>query len=194
MTTKLYKKLSEYAKENSVCYRTAYNRFLAGKIKGAFMDETNHVKIPVFPEIISKNPNVILYARVSNNDRKKELDYQLDRIRTFSSANGYIVVDEIKEIASGMNDNRKKLNALLLRNDWDSIVIENKDRLTRFGFNYIELLLKTKGKNIIVINSVIEDKADLLTDLISIFYSFSARMYGLRKKKNKKEIIQFIES
>jgi len=193
MMKQIYKKLSEYAKENSVTYKTAWNRFKANKINGAFIDETNHVKIPLFPEI-NNQTNVILYARVSNNDRKKELDYQLNRIREFAIKNGYIIVDEIKEIASGMNDNRPKLNKLLIRNDWNIIVVENKDRLTRFGFNYIELFLNLKGKKIIVINQVNEDKQDLLNDMISIFYSFSARMYGLRKKKNKEDIIKFIES
>jgi len=83
---------------------------------------------------------------------------------------------------------------LLIRNDWDIIIIENKDRLTRFGFNYISLFLSLKGKKIVIINHVDVDKQDLLNDMISIFYSFSARMYGLRKKKNKEEIIKFIES
>jgi len=189
----IYKKLSEYARENSVTYKTAWNRFVAGKIKGAFLDETNHVKIPLFPEI-NNQTNVILYARVSNNDKKLELDNQLNRIRDFATKNAYIIIDEIKEIASGMNDNRPKLNKILVRDDWNMIIVENKDRLTRFGFNYIELLLKLKGKQILVINQVNEDKEDLLNDLISIFYSFSERIYGLRRKKNKEEIKQFIEN
>ena len=190
----IYKKLSEYAKENSVTYRTAWNRFNSGKIKGAFMDDTGHVLIPLFPDLKKEEKRVALYARVSNNDRKKELDYQLNRLREFSNSNGYVVVEEVKEIASGMNDSRPKLINLISKNsNWDSIIIENKDRLTRFGFNYIETLLGLMGKKIIVINQVNEDKQDLLNDMISIFYSFSARMYGLRKKKTKEEIIKFIE-
>jgi predicted site-specific integrase-resolvase len=190
----IYKKLSEYAKENSVTYRTAWNRFNKGKIKGAFMDDTGHVLIPLFPELKKEDNRVVIYARVSNNDRKKELDYQLNRLRDFSISNGYIIVDEVKEIASGMNDSRPKLINLLTKNsNWDLIIVENKDRLTRFGFNYIETLLGLIGKKIIIINKVNEDKQDLLNDLISIFYSFSARMYGLRKKKTKKDIINFIE-
>lgn len=189
----IYKKLSDYARENSITYRTAWNRFYANKIKGAFMDNTNHVLIPLFP-INNDENNVILYARVSNNDRKKELDYQLDRIRSYAFNNGYIIIDEVKEIASGMNDKRPKLSKLLTRTDWNILIVENKDRLTRFGFNYIELLLNLQGKRIIVMNQVNEDKQDLLNDMISIFYSFSARLYGLRKKKNKEDIIKFLES
>lgn len=193
MINKKYKKLSDYAKENSITYRTAWNRFKSDKINGAFVDETGHVKIPIFP-INTKLNKAVLYARVSNNDRKKELDYQLNRIRDFAIQNGYFIVDEVKEIASGMNDKRPKLSNLLVNNNWNILIIENKDRLTRFGFNYIELLLNLQGKKIIVINQVNEDKQDLIGDLVSIIYSFSARLYGLRKKKNKEQIINFLES
>lgn len=64
-----------------------------------------------------------------------------------------------------------------------------KDRLTRFWFNYIKTLCESKGKKIIVTNASENDKEDLMKDLISIIYSFSARMYGLRRKKNKQDII-----
>lgn len=189
-----YKKLSTYARENDITYRTAWNRFKKGKLKGAFIDETNHVKIPIFPEDKSNNiVNAALYARVSNNDRKDSLNDQLNRLKSYAISNGYNIKYSIKEIASGMNDNRNKLIELLIKNDWDILIVENKDRLTRFGFNYIETLLKKMGKSIIVINNTNDDKEDLMKDLISIIYSFSARMYGLRRKKNKQEIIEFLE-
>ena len=49
------------------------------------------------------------------------------------------------------------------------------------------------NKKIIVVNKTDDDKTDLIQDLVSIIYSFSARMYGLRKKKNKEEVIKFLE-
>jgi putative resolvase len=72
--------------------------------------------------------------------------------------------------------------------EWDILIVENKDRLTRFGFNYIELLLNLNGKEIIVINQTNKDKdtkQDLISDLVSIVYSFTARIYGLRKGRDK---------
>ena len=48
-------------------------------------------------------------------------------------------------------------------------------------------------KKIIVVNNADDSKEDLMKDLISVIYSFSARMYGLRRKKSKQEIIDFIE-
>lgn len=188
----MYYKLSDYAKKFKVTYRTAWNRYKAGKIDGAFMDETNHVLIPIYN--IEKLKNVALYARVSNSDRKDNLDRQSERLYNFAINNGYIIKHNIKEIGSGLNDQRKKLIKLFSEDDWDILIVENRDRLTRFGFNYIETLLQNNNKKIIVINENNDDKTDLIQDLISIIYSFSARMYGLRRRKNKQEILKFLEN
>lgn len=191
---KRYKKLSDYAKERSVTYRTAWNHYKSGKIPGAFADDLGNILIPIFKsDKDNKDIKVSLYARVSSNDRKNSLDEQLNRLTNYSINNGYKIIHSIKEIGSGMNDSRNKLEKLLLKDDWDVLIIENKDRLTRFGFNYIELLLNKMGKEIIVVNKSDNDKEDLMKDLISIIYSFSARMYGLRRRKNKQEIIDFIK-
>lgn len=75
------------------------------------------------------------------------------------------------------------------------MLVEHKDRLTRFGFNYIETLLETKGIKIEIINEAIEEKADLIEDLVSIITSFCARIYGQRRTKRKTEkIIEVIKS
>ncbi len=189
---KIYKKLSDYAKENSVTYRTAWNRFKAGKIRGAFMED-GHVKIPV-SNFDKELTNVVLYARVSNNDRKDSLNDQLKRLENFAINNGYKIVKSVKEVGSGMNDNRTQLTNILKTDSWDLIIVENKDRLTRFGFNYIKLLLNKQNKDILVINQQESEKHEILTDLISIIYSFSARIYGLRKKKNREQIIDFLSN
>ncbi len=189
---KMYYKLSDYAKKHNVTYRTAWNRFKKGLIDGAFMDEHGHIKIPVLS--LDKLNNAIIYCRVSNNDAKDNLNRQADRLTDYAIRNGYNIIDIVKEIASGLNDNRKKLTDILKRDDWDLLIVENKDRLTRFGFNYIKTLLNSKGKDVIIVNQSDDDNTDLIQDLVSIIYSFSARLYGLRKKKSKKEIIDFIEN
>ena len=186
-------KLSDYAKKFNVTYRTAWNRYKKGKIDGAYLDETNHVIIPI-KEIDGKNNKVAIYSRVSNNDRKDNLERQSERLVNYAISNGYEIIYNIKEIGSGLNDNRKKLIKLLKSNDFNILIVENKDRLTRFGFNYIETLLNINNKKIIVVNRSDDNKTDLIQDLISIIYSFSARMYGLRKRKNKEEILKFLES
>jgi predicted site-specific integrase-resolvase len=70
------------------------------------------------------------------------------------------------------------------------IVIENKDRLTRFGFNYLQKLLKNQGTEIIVINKDNEDQTDLIKDMCSVIYSFCAKLYGMRRAANKTNAIK----
>lgn len=185
----MYYKLSDYAKKFGCCYRTAWNRFHSGKIDGAYIDETGHVRIPIFKIEDNNIKRAAIYSRVSNHDAKDNLERQMDRITDFAIRNGYEITNSVKEIGSGLNDSRPKLSKLFDKTDWDYLIIEHKDRLTRFGFNYIEKLLLNNNKKIIVINKSIDDKTDLLSDLVSIIYSFSARIYGMRKAKNKKKDI-----
>ncbi len=93
----------------------------------------------------------------------------------------------VKEIGSGVNDNRPKFLALLADPSIGRIVIEHKDRGTRFGFRYIETLLKTYGREIEVVNQAQNSTEDLLADLSSIVYSFCARLYGQRRAKGTTE-------
>ena len=93
----------------------------------------------------------------------------------------------VKEIGSGVNDTRPKLMKLLTDHTVTLIVVEHKDRLTRFGFNYIEQLLKLQDRQIEVINQVETGKEDLIQDFVSIVTSFCARLYGQRRSKRKTE-------
>lgn len=98
-------------------------------------------------------------------------------------AKGYKIKQIIKEFGSGLNDNRKQLSKILKEDKYDKIIVEHKDRLTRFGFNYIQLLT---GNRIEVINEAKEDDEDITQYLISIIHCFSARIYGLRRSKRLK--------
>lgn len=193
----MYYKLSDYAKMFNVTYKTAWNHYKAGKIDGAFLDKrTNRVYIPINSLNTNRTKRAALYARVSNNDAKDNLERQLERIRNYSISNGYNIAYEYKEISSGLNDKRNKLIKLFKKDDYDLIIVENKDRLTRFGFNYIKVLLNTRGKDILIINDKNNDeKRDIINDLVSIIYSFSARIYGLRKGREKgKELKKMIKN
>lgn len=187
-----YIKLSEYASNKSITYTTAWTHFKKGIIKNAIKDESGHVLIPINNDV--EYNNVALYSRVSSNEMKANLIRQDERLREYANKNNYNIIKCVKEIGSGMNDSRPKLIRLLNNNDWSTLIVENKDRLTRFGFNYLKTLLEQNNKRIVVINEHDDDNTNLMEDLISIIYSFSARMYGLRRKKNKKDIITFLES
>ncbi len=90
-----------------------------------------------------------------------------------------------------MNDNRKQFYKMLDTKP-TKIITEYKDRLTRFGFNYIEYFLKNNGCEIIVINRDHEDEHDIMKDMTSIITSFCCRLYGLRRGKNKAQLLKNI--
>lgn len=189
-----YIKVSEYAKRMSLHIRTVYRYYHSGKIQGYQDDVTGTIFIlnPFKKEVEANlNTTVVLYVRVSSSENKDNLEKQLDRLRLYANAKGYRVVKEIKEIGSGLNDNRAKLNNLL-KNDLDTfsiLLVEHKDRLTRFGFNYIDIMLKTHNKRLEVINLVDNDREDLVQDFISVITSFCARVYGQRRSKRKTEAL-----
>ena len=179
-------KLSKWAKLNDVCYLTAYRWAKSGKIPGVKIMDTGSIFINDPKETNDAKPieNIVVYARVSNNDRRKELDYQVNRIVEFSNSRGLQVNKVFKEVASGMNDNRREFWKMMDSNP-SLIVIENKDRLTRFGFNYIQRLSDKLGIEILVMNNDQTDEADLIKDLVSIITSFCCRLYGMRRGYNK---------
>ena len=80
-------------------------------------------------------------------------------------------------------DGLSELIRLIVKGQVELIVIENKDRLTRFGFNYLKKLLESQGTLIEVINPNDNDEQDLIKDMISIVTSFCCRLYWLRRAK-----------
>lgn len=95
----------------------------------------------------------------------------------------------MKEIASGVNDSRPKLLSLLEDQTITLIVVEHQDRLTRFGFRYLDTLLQGQGRALEVVNEAQNETEDLLADLTSIIYSCTARLYGRRRAKRKTEAL-----
>jgi putative resolvase len=181
-------KLSQYAKQQGISYRTALRWFRAGTIKGyqaptGTIIVTEGEKPPVHLE------KVAIYARVSSAEHKANLERQAERLLQYCEARGYQVVQVVKEIASGVNDSRPKLIGLLKDTSITLIVVEHRDRLTRFGFHYLETLLEVQGRKIEVVNVAEDDKEDLIADLVAIVYSFTARLYGQRRAKRKTEAL-----
>lgn len=110
----------------------------------------------------------------------------------FCLSNG-IQPDEIyKEIASGMNDNRKELNRLIddvISGKIQTVYISFKDRLTRFGFDYLKNLFARYDTEIVVLDNFEESnksfQEELTEDLISVIHYFSMKLYSDRRKKFK---------
>lgn len=178
-----YIKLSQWAKINCYTYRGAYGLFKRGGIDNAIQTDNGTILVKVENDTYKKEYNVV-YARVSSTDNKNNLKTQAERVSQFCNAKGWIVNEVIMECASGINDKRPKLQKIFKENKATRIIVEHKDRLTRFGFEYIKTLFDGE---IVIINEVKEDEQDLIQDFISIITSFCARIYGQRRCKRKTE-------
>lgn len=189
-----YIKISDYARRMSIHTRTAYRRFHKGLIEG-IQDENGTIRLknPFIESTPPNQPNkrAVLYARVTSSQNKNNLDTQMERLEQYAKLAGYTIVKQVKEIGSGLNEDRRKLNSLLTKdiNTYDYLIVEHKDRLTRFGFNYIQMLLNNSNKQLIVVNEVKEEKEDLIEDFIAIITFFCSRIYGKREVKRKTEKI-----
>lgn len=175
-------KLSAWAKKAGITYRTAWQLFKGGNLPcKAYQLAIGTV---IVEENEAKSQRVALYARVSSSDQKKDLLTQLDRLAGFANAAGHQVHSAITEVGSGLNGKRPKLLKLLEDNSIDTIIIEHRDRLVRFGFEYIEATLRAQGRRIIIMDARELDD-DLVRDMTVILTSFCARLYGKRAARRK---------
>jgi putative resolvase len=132
---------------------------------------------------------VVIYARVSSPKHKESLERQVARLEDYCAARGYQVGRVVKAIGSGVNDRRRKFLSLLSDPKIMTIVVEHKDRATRFGFRSLEVLLSQAGRSIEVAKLAENDREDLLQELSSSVYSMCARLYGQRRAKRKQAFI-----
>ncbi|MDD6589349.1 MAG: IS607 family transposase [Anaerobutyricum hallii] len=133
--------------------------------------------------------DVVIYARVSTRNQKGDLKNQVEFLKQFCNSKGMIVSQCIEEFGSGLNYNRKKWNKLLeevMENKIKIIVISNKDRFIRFGYDWFEKFCERFHTKIIIVNNeALSPNEEFVQDIISILHVFSCRLYGLRKYKNQ---------
>lgn len=181
-------KLSVYAQRHGIQYRAAWERFRTGKIPNAYRDEAGTIQVPDDPDESVDLMRAAIYARVSDPRKTTQLAAQRQRMEQWAVMNGYQVVESVAEKGSGVNDKRKALASLLKRDTWGTLIVEHKDRLTRFGFAWFDLFLAQQGRRIMVANQASDDTTDLVHDLVAIIYSFSARLYGKRRSERAQEL------
>lgn len=177
-------KLSDYAEQLGISYKTAWRMWKRG--------ELDAYQLPSGTVVIKQNSlvsGVAIYVRVSSSENKSNLESQAERLTQYALAKGYQIKHIVKEVGSGVNDNRKKLIELLNKDDYSIILCEHKDRLTRVGFNYLKVLLNKQNKEIEVVNLAEERKDDLMQDFVSIITSFCSRLYSLRRRTRKTECL-----
>lgn len=181
-------KLSQYAKKAGISYKTAWRWYKAGTLD-AYQTPTGMVVVrdPQMERV--GNGRIALYARVSSAEQKSDLDRQVQRLRDYAAARGYQVAKEVTEIASGLNDSRPKFLKLLADPTIGTIIVEHKDRSTRFGWNYITTLMEAQGRRVEAVFPD-ETKDDLVNDFVSLVTSMAARIYGRRGSRRRAERIK----
>ena len=146
---------------------------------GLLFDDTNKEKIDV------------IYVRVSSHDQQKHGDLDRQALFLVENVSGLINPLISKEVGSGLNDNRKQLQKLIkmvCNNEVNNVYITYKDRLTRFGYRYLETVFSAHGVQIIIVKDELVSKTvqeELVEDMMSLIASFSGKLYGLRSRKDR---------
>ena len=193
---------AEAAKRLGVCTKTIHRWDKAGRIR-AIRTATNQRRIPE-SEIRrllrlggGESLRCLVYARVSSQKQAKEgnLERQKDRLVKAVQEKGYHLTAVITEQASGLNENRrglKKIFRMACRDQIDVVMVECKDRLARFGYEYIREALRFHG----VVIELLEQQEtkdytqEMVQDMLAIVGVFAAKLYGARSKKFKQKIKQ----
>jgi putative resolvase len=180
-------RLSAYAKQMGISYKTAFRWWRAGKLDAYQLDTgTIIVREPGQPQ---EAMSVALYARVSSTDQKEDLERQMQRLKDYAASRGYHVTKTVSELASGLNESRPKFLKLLTDASIGVIVVEHRDRATRFGLAYIECLMQMQGRRLEVIFPSDTDN-DLVDDFIAVITGMASRIHGRRTSKRRAQKIK----
>ena len=162
------------------------------KIQNNFFDyDEDSVFALIGVKVEKRNKTVVSYARVSTQSQKEQLKEQNQRIYESCVSRGLVLTKQFQDIKSGMDGNRPQFQELIrmvISGDVELVVIENKDRLVRFGYDILETIFKYYGTKILVLNDVLSNKTyeqEMTDDLISIIHYFTMKNYSHRRKLNK---------
>uniref|UniRef100_A0A7J3YU23 IS607 family transposase n=1 Tax=Ignisphaera aggregans TaxID=334771 RepID=A0A7J3YU23_9CREN len=188
-------KVSEVARMLNVSTVAVRKWIRAGKLGAKRVGKLWMIPESELKRFLGEKPSevrAVVYARVSSHKQKKDgnLDRQVERLRAYCSARGYRVIDVVTDIASGLNEDRKgllKLFDIVEKRQADVVIVAFKDRLTRFGFEYLKRYFESHGVKIEVVEESEKGYVEeLIDDFVSIVTSFAARIYGKRSQKFKK--------
>ncbi len=167
-------------------YQTAWKWFRDGTLPvPARQTATGTILVDV-PRREEQTAGVALYARVSSSDQREDLDRQVGRLAAWATAQGLRVTGTVAEVGSGLNGSRGKLKRLLADRAVGTIVVEHRERLARFGVEYVEAALRAQGRRLVVIEEREVDD-DLVRDITEVLTSMCARLYGRRSARRRAE-------
>ena len=136
---------------------------------------------------------VAVYCRVSSHEQKQEgsLDRQKGRLLDYCLKKKYSVGYVFEEVGSGLNDRRSKIlkiMSLAKERKISKVVVEYKDRLTRFNKNFVIAYFKSHDVQVEWIGEELPKtfENELVEDMLSLLASFSSKIYGRRSAANRK--------
>ncbi len=176
-------KLSTWAKEQGLTYKTAWRMWRDGRLPVP-AEQLPTGTVLVHPPAPVQGGGAALYARVASREQQADLERQLGRLAAFASQRGMTVVRSTAEVGSGLNGPRPQLLQLLADAQVRVLVVEHRDRLARFGAEYIEAALVASGRRLVIVDPL-EMKDDLVQDMIDVMTSFCARLYGRRAARKR---------
>jgi len=178
-----YVKLAEWARANGVHPQTAYRWFREDRLPvPARRLESGTIWVDAVAA--GESGRVVVYARVSSHDQRHDLDRQVARLTEWATASGHAVGEVVTEVGSGLNGKRAKLRRVLSDPAAGVVIVEHRDRLARFGTEYLEAALAAQGRKIVVTDPG-ETSDDLVRDMIEVLTSMCARLYGRRGARNR---------
>jgi putative resolvase len=171
--------LKEWAASQGVSYATARRWYEAGTLPVPTY-RAGRLIVVGEPLAAPRPGRTVAYCRVSSHDQKADLERQAGRVLTGASGRGLSIDRTVIEIGSGLNGRRRtKLRKLLADPKVSTIVVEHRDRLARFGVEYLEAALAAHGRTVVVLDET--ELADALArDLTEVLTSMCARLYGRR--------------
>jgi predicted site-specific integrase-resolvase len=133
----------------------------------------------------------VVYCRVSSHGQKDDLQSQVAAMEQYCLGAGIAVDEWVQEVGGGMNFKRKQFLQLMDRvasGDIGRLIVAHKDRLVRFGFDFLDHVAKRSACVIEVVNQEsLSPQEEMTEDLLSIVHTFSCRLYGMRKYKRKSD-------
>lgn len=142
---------------------------------------------------------VAIYARVSSHGQKKngDLERQAKHLKEYARSKGWGVENIYTDIGSGLNEDRHDLEQLMEDSQSESfgrILITYKDRLTRFGYKFLQKYFAQNGVMVEPVENEVDKSAEeeLVEDMIKLVASFSGKLYGMKSSK-KKKVVKSVE-
>ncbi len=177
-------RLSQWAAQHGMHRMTAWRQYNAGTLPPKLQPKKVGNIICVLANLQAPAGRIVGYARVSAAEQKPHLENQANRLWAYAGQREILLDQVVSETASGLDDRRPRLRKLLGEPTDQTIIVEHRERLARFGVGMVEAMLEARGGSPMVIDDA-EVSNDLVRDMTEILTCFCARLYGRRSAAHR---------